>query len=108
MEFWRNLPTTWDDTRVLEGKLGEYATVARRKGDSWYLGSMNGPNQRLVEIRLDFLDEGETYDALICIDTVPGETTTRAQVERKVARKGDVLRASAAPNGGCAVRLSAR
>lgn len=108
LEFWRSLPTTWDNTRVLEGRPGEYATVARRKGDSWYLGSMNGPNQRLVEVRLDFLDDGKTYDALICTDTAPGETTTRAHVERKVARKGDVLRAIAAPNGGCAVRLSAR
>jgi alpha-glucosidase len=108
LEFWRNLPTIWDDTRVLEGRPGEYATVARRKGESWYVGSMNGPNPRQIEVHLDFLDEGRTYDTLICTDTAPGDTASRVNVERKQVRKGYVLRASAAPNGGYAVRIIAR
>ena len=109
LDFWRALPTTWDDTRVLEGKPAEFATVARRKGESWYLGSMNGPHPRPVEVRLDFLQEGKSYEALVCFDALPKQgELAEVQVERKTVRKGEVLRGQASANGGYAVKLVPR
>ncbi len=106
LEFWRDLPTTWDDTRVLEGAPGEYISVARRKGGAWYIGCMNGPRPRSVDLPLDFLLPGKSYDALVCTDG-PGAKGAEGQVnvERKKLRRGDRLPAAMEPNGGCAVRL---
>ena len=106
LEFWHNLPTTWDDLRVLEGVPGEFLTLARRKGDTWYLGAMNGASARQIDLQLGFLDADRDYDALVCSDAKPpGDGPARVQVEHKSVRRGDRLRVLAFPNGGCAVRL---
>jgi alpha-glucosidase len=107
LEFWRNLPTTWDDTRVIEGAPGEFLTVAREKAGVWYLGSMNGVRARQVDVDLAFLDEGRVYDALICTDAASADGgPARVQVERRQVRRGDRLRGLAFANGGLAVRLT--
>lgn len=62
-EFITDVPVTWDETRVLEAKAGEYIIVAKRKGAKWYLGGMtnNAEKLRKFEIPLDFLDWAKTY-----------------------------------------------
>jgi alpha-glucosidase len=59
IEFLKEVPTVWDDTRVINGKVGEYITMARRKGDRWYLGAMTNSEARTLSIDLDFLGEGK-------------------------------------------------
>lgn len=89
LDFWRNLPTTWDDTRVLEGMPGEYLSVARRKGEVWYIGAMNGPHSRPINLPLDFLDRGTAYDALICSDAGREKGgSARVKVDRQTLRRG--------------------
>jgi alpha-glucosidase len=56
MEFLRAVPTTWDETRVLNGVIGQYVTVARRKGNTWYIGSMTDWTPRELELDLKFLN----------------------------------------------------
>ena len=58
MDFLSRVPTTWDETRALEGKVGEYVLLARRKGKDWYLGGMNNENPRELEVGLSFLPPG--------------------------------------------------
>ena len=60
-EFITNVPTTWDETIALQNKVGEYAIVAKRKGDTWFIGGMtNGAEkERVFELDLDFLDQGK-------------------------------------------------
>ncbi|MCR4860562.1 MAG: glycoside hydrolase family 97 protein [Bacteroidales bacterium] len=53
-----SVPTVWDETVALDGKVGEFAAVARRKGDDWYVGAMTDWNRRTLEIDLGFLPEG--------------------------------------------------
>jgi alpha-glucosidase len=65
LEFYDLLPTTWDETLVLEGKVGEYATFARRKGDKWFIGSLAATEGRQVDLALTFLEEDLEYDATI-------------------------------------------
>lgn len=58
-DFIAQIPTVWDETRVLEGKMGEYIVTARRKGDVWYVGGITDWNIRELTIDLSFLPEGE-------------------------------------------------
>ncbi len=58
MKFLREVPVTWDETRVLEAKMGDYIVIARRKGLQWYLGAMTDWTAREITIQLSFLPEG--------------------------------------------------
>jgi len=58
MEFLRVVPTVWDETRVLDGHIGDYVVVARRRGRDWFVGAMTDWTPRELEIDLAFLAEG--------------------------------------------------
>jgi len=58
MEFLGPVPTVWDETRVLDGKIGDYVAVARRHGRDWYVGAMTDWTARDLDIDLSFLPEG--------------------------------------------------
>jgi alpha-glucosidase len=58
-EFIAKIPTVWDETIALDGKVGEYIVLARRNGDKWYIGGLSGQSARTVTIDLDFLSEGK-------------------------------------------------
>jgi alpha-glucosidase len=92
------IPTTWDDTKFLTGSVGEYAVLARRKGNDWYVGAMNGREPRTVDAPLGFLAEGN-YRAEIYADD--HGTDPHAIVRRtvEVTSKG-VLKAQLKPAGG--------
>ncbi len=104
-EFIKHCPTTWDETKVLNGEPGEYITVARRSGHEWFLGSMTDWTAREIEIPLTFLGPGR-YVAQIYADA-----DDAAQYPKNVSvRKENVnatmsLKAKLAPGGGFAVRF---
>lgn len=58
-EFVRKVPTVWDETKVIDAKLGEYVVIARRKGNDWYLGAVNNHLAREMNITLSFLGDGK-------------------------------------------------
>ncbi len=106
LEFFDRLPTVWDDTRVLEGRIGRYAVLARRKGAEWFLGAMNDGEARTLEVKLDFLDPALRYVAHRYRDdsTVPTRTHVRIEPQRVEAR--GVLKLSLPAHGGEALRIS--
>jgi alpha-glucosidase len=59
MEFLSAVPTTWDDTRVLAAKIAEYVVIARRSGNSWYIGAMTDWMPREIAVDLSFLPPGQ-------------------------------------------------
>jgi alpha-glucosidase len=59
MEFLSAVPTVWDETRVLDGRIGDYVVVARRSGRDWYVGAMTDWTARELEVDLSFLPEGQ-------------------------------------------------
>ena len=67
--FISEIPTTWDDTKVLAAKMGEYIAMARKNGDSWYIGAMNNEEQREMELDFSFLPEGK-FNARIVQDGI--------------------------------------
>jgi alpha-glucosidase len=98
-----SIPSTWDDTRCLAGKVGEYVVIARRHGAEWWIGAMGGRGRREVEVPLNFLESGR-YRAEIYQDDL-GTAARLARHVRDVAA-GDVLHAPVAPAGGLVIRLS--
>ncbi len=56
--FIASVPTTWDETRALEAKAGEYVVVAKRKGSKWFIGGITGEEERDFQLKLDFLGDG--------------------------------------------------
>jgi alpha-glucosidase len=105
-DFLKVVPTTWDDTRVINGEVGKYITVARRSGKDWYLGSMSGTDARTLQIPLSFLGKG-TYQAEIWKDaSQSADYPDRLTKQNQRVTAGDTLEASLAPAGGYVVRFS--
>ncbi|MBS3945148.1 MAG: glycoside hydrolase family 97 C-terminal domain-containing protein, partial [Melioribacter sp.] len=59
MEFLSKVPTVWDDTKVLDAKIGEYILIARRNSNQWYIGAMTNWTARDLTIDFSFLPQGE-------------------------------------------------
>ncbi len=104
-DFIKHSPTTWDETKVLNGQPGEYITVARRNGDRWYLGSMTNWNPREIDIPLSFLGEGK-YTAEIYADADDADKYPKnVSIRKETVTSLMHLHAKLAPGGGYAVRL---
>jgi alpha-glucosidase len=58
LDFLKIVPTVWDDTRVLDGAVGEHLVIARRNGSRWFLGALTDRNSRDIPVKLDFLGPG--------------------------------------------------
>ena len=70
-QYIASLPTVFDETRILQGKLGEYIVTARRLGDAWYIaGQTNWEGQRELTIDFSFLTDGKSYQAHLLTDGV--------------------------------------
>ncbi|MDR2361290.1 MAG: glycoside hydrolase family 97 protein [Prevotellaceae bacterium] len=98
--FIATVPTVWDETIALDGKVGEYVAIARRKGNRWYVGAMTDWNARSLEIPTGFLD-GARYRVAILQDGINAHrhAADYKLVETTIA-KGDPLTANMAPGGG--------
>ncbi|MEZ5399876.1 MAG: glycoside hydrolase family 97 catalytic domain-containing protein [Bryobacteraceae bacterium] len=103
MAWFRDVPTTWDDTRVLGGAPGEFAAVARRKGDRWYLGVVANNTGGNRTLKLDMLDPDRAFEAVLYQD---GQGPRDIQVETRRVRHSDALSLKLQPRGGAAVRLA--
>jgi alpha-glucosidase len=105
-QFIKDVPAAaWDETRALNGLPGEYVTIARRKGDDWYLGAMTNWTKRDYEITLDFLDKGN-YTAEVYADAPDSDQSPKKIVIRKVkVKSGSKWNIQLASAGGVAVRF---
>ncbi len=103
LEFFKDLPTIWDDTRVLQGEIGKFLLVARKKADRWFVGFMNSSEERRLNLPLDFLDDGVEYNARIYTDDKAVPTRTQVRIETRRVKRGDMLALAAGITGGVAV-----
>ncbi|MBI9039077.1 MAG: glycoside hydrolase family 97 protein [Bacteroidales bacterium] len=106
MEFLTPVPTVWDETRILEAKIGDYIVNARRSGNEWYIGAMNDWDAREFNIQLDFLEEGKSYQAIIFKD---GKNAHRQGSDYKkevlnVNKNGNIT-IKMSPGGGWVARI---
>lgn len=103
--FIAQVPTVFDETVALDGQVGEYAAIARRKGDVWHVGALTNWTAREITLDFSFLPEG-SYEAEIFSDGINAErAATDYKKEVKKVAKGDKITVKMAPGGGWAARI---
>ncbi|WP_418698669.1 glycoside hydrolase family 97 protein [Bacteroides sp.] len=104
-DFIAQVPTTFDETVALAGEIGEYITLARRKGDTWYIASMTDWTPRDCTIDLSFLGDGN-YEAEIFADGINAHReATDYKKEVRSVNSGDKLHVHMASGGGWTARI---
>lgn len=105
LEFWDKIPTTWDETKVLKGALGHFVSIARKKGEEWFVGTLTNNDARNVKISLSFLPKGRKYTASIYSDDSGMATATKVRVARKLVDSKSSIEAQLLSSGGQAIWL---
>jgi alpha-glucosidase len=105
LEFFKNMPVVWDETKVIEGKIGEYATIVRKAGSDWFLGSLTGKAGKTVQFELDFLDPNTGYEAVIYSHDHGSESSTKVKIETRKANASSVFKFEIMQNSGLAVHF---
>ena len=102
IEFLKEVPTVWDDTRVLAGEVGKYIVIARKKDKRWYIGAMNNSQPRGITIKLDFLKKGTSTMTYFkdSDDLLSGPASLESGEER--VKDGQYYYLNMAPGGGFA------
>ncbi|MEL7588088.1 MAG: glycoside hydrolase family 97 protein [Prolixibacteraceae bacterium] len=105
-KFIAEIPTIWDQTVSLDGKIGEYIALARQKDGVWYVGGMTNWDKRDITVDLSFLGEGN-YELEIFKDGINADRAARDYKHETVAIPSNKqLKLTMMPGGGFAVKIS--
>ena len=108
-KFIAAIPTTWDDTIVLSGKLGEYLSMARKTGTTWYVGLMNNWEPRTLQVDLSFLAPGNYSVSILKDDPIlTKKDPSRFKFETQQVNTGAVIELPLASGGGAVLRIDPR
>lgn len=106
LDFWKHCPTVWDESKALQGEIGEYIVQARRSGEDWFVGAMNGLQARNITINTaDFLQKGKKYRVEIYNDDPTLNTRTNVSSSVQTIKGGKVLKLHLQSSGGAALRF---
>ncbi|MCU7552557.1 glycoside hydrolase family 97 protein [Chitinophagaceae bacterium LB-8] len=103
LEFFDHVPTVWDDTKVLDGEIGKYITIARRSGKEWFVGTITNNDARDTKINCSFLTPGKKYQATIYYDDPASPVRTRVSMKKMNVNSLSKLDAKLLPSGGQAI-----
>ena len=107
LDFWKYCPTVWDESKALQGEIGEYVVQARRSGNDWFVGAMNGLQARDITLNTaDFLQKGKKYRVEIYNDVPALNTRTKVSTVVQTIKAGKILKLHLQPSGGAALRFS--
>lgn len=107
LDFWKNCPTVWDESKALQGEIGEYIVQARRSGNDWFVGAMNGLQVRDITLNTaDFLQKGKKYRVEIHNDDPALNTRTKVASGMQTIKAGKTIKLHLQPSGGAALRFS--
>lgn len=101
-QFLDNIETAWEETQLIDGRPGEEATIARRKDNEWFVGSIVAGAGREIEVPFDFLDSNRPYIAEVTKDV---EGKRELEFEHHGVRRGDTVSVSVPENGGFTIHL---
>lgn len=100
VEYLKRLPTVWDESRGVDGEIGQYVSMVRRKGNDWYYAAITDKNSRTLTLSLDFLDSGE-YEAMIYADNDETKKDPRKiSISKRTVKKSDKLNVRMIREGG--------
>ena len=106
LDFWKYCPTVWDESKALQGEIGEYIVQARRSGNDWFVGAMNGLQARDITLNTaDFLQKGKKYQVEIYNDNPALNTRTKVSTVVQTIKAGKILKLHLQPSGGAALRF---
>lgn len=110
-QFIRDVPCDWEQSHLIDGKIGEYVIMARqqRGGQNWYIGAITNDNARSIELPLTFLEEGQTYEANIYADGEDADWRKNpysTKISTQKVTREDVLTLQLASGGGAAIQLT--
>ena len=108
-DFITQVPTTWDETIALDAKAGEYALVAKRKGEQWFIGGITngGQDTREFKISLDFLGKNKKYEMISFEDGInAGRQAMDYKKQVRPVKQGQAISITMVRNGGWAARIS--
>lgn len=106
LDFWKHCPTVWDESKALQGEIGEFVVQARRSGDDWFVGAMTGLQARDITINTaDFLQKGKKYRVEMYNDDPMLNTRTKVASTVQTLKAGKVLKLHLQPSGGAALRF---
>ncbi|MDD4991208.1 MAG: glycoside hydrolase family 97 protein [Paludibacter sp.] len=107
LKFLSDVPASWDDTKVLSAKYGEFAVVAKRRGSDWFVGGMTNWNERDITLDLSFLTSGKKYKAEIFRDGIDANQNANQYVfETKEVKSTSRMTIHMANGGGVALKIS--
>ena len=107
LDFWKYCPTVWDESKALQGEIGEYIVQARRSGNDWFVGAMTGLLARDITLNTaDFLQKGKKYRVEIYNDDPKLNTRTKVSTVVQTIKAGKILKLHLQPSGGAALRFS--
>lgn len=105
LEFFDKVPVVFDDTKVIHDKIGEYVTIARRKGEEWFIGTIGNNDAQDVSVPFDFLENEKTYLAHIYVDDDTVDTGTKVGVSKVEVNSTTVKKFRLKPSGGIAIHV---
>jgi alpha-glucosidase len=106
LEFWDHIPTSWDETKVLQGVPGQYITTARRSGEDWFIGTITNTDARTLKLSLNFLEKEKKYIAKIYSDDATAATATKVKVEQVKVHASSIVNVKLLPSGGQAIWIT--
>ena len=104
--FLGGIPTTWDETRPLQGAIGDYVVVARRKGDTWYVAAMNDWTARKIEQPLSFLAPGDCTATVVADGMNADRYAADYKIESRSVGASASLLIELVPGGGFVARIT--
>ncbi len=106
LEFLKKVPTVWDDTVALDGKVGDYVVIARKSGNAWYVGGMTDWKPRTLEVDFSFLGTGK-YQAQIFQDGINADRIGNDYTQlAKTVCSHSKQKFKLAPGGGFVILLT--
>jgi len=106
MQLLGSIPTTWDETKILQGKVGEFIITARKKGNKWFVAGLNNSNARAISVNFDFIEKAK-FNMTICNDGVNAHNYgSDYAIRQKTIQYADMLDISMAPGGGFLIMLT--
>lgn len=105
LEFFNNVPTTWDKTKVLHAKIGELGVIARRKDNNWFVGGINGTKPQNVVLNFSFLTKDKNYSATFYTDDDTINTRTKVKIETIEVTNATIMDLNVKANNGFAIHI---
>jgi len=102
-DFIQQVPTTWDETKVMDAKVGEWICIARRKGEQWFIGSITNSTSREINLHLDFLTSGESEATIYADATDTNENPNHLKISTIPVKQGDIIKLKLESGGGGAI-----